>query len=298
MDNLLNGFLIINKPKGWTSFDVVARLRRILGVKKIGHTGTLDPLATGVLVVAVGKATRLLEYLMGWDKEYEAEFKFGWVSDTYDVEGKLRELDFEGEVSLSQVKVALNQFRGEIEQVPPSFSAIKVKGKKAYELARQGKEVVLKARRVQIYKLEILDYEFPCLRMRIQVSKGTYIRSLGHDLGQVLGCGVILTELKRTAAGEFELSQAQSLEEIEMGKARWIFLEEMVKDWPRLDLMEEEFERVKHGQAFRPVFSRNSTGMFGQTSEKIAAFYENKLVATLEPGKQPGEWKSRKLFQT
>lgn len=283
----LAGFLIVDKPQGLTSFDVVARLRQILGVKKIGHTGTLDPLATGILVVAVGKATRLLEYLVGWDKEYEAEVKLGMVSDTYDVEGQVEATDFKGEITLEQVEVVLRDFTGEIEQTPPSFSAVKVAGKKAYELARKGEKVDLKPRRVQVYELEILDFTFPILRLRIRVSKGTYIRSLAHDLGQKLGCGAVLQGLKRTAVGRFELGQAQTLDEIEEKGPGWIALEEIMEGFPRLDLTEEEVKKVKVGQSFRLIQAgmiekSGKTEKLSEPGGKVAAFYQGKLAAILE----------------
>lgn len=209
------GFLIIDKASGWTSHDVVAKLRGILKEKKIGHLGTLDPLATGVLVVAVGRAaTKQIQHFMKLDKEYIAELELGKTSDTYDSEGKVEETGFDlGRLDKKLVQEALESFWGKSMQMPPAFSAKKINGKKAYELARAGKPVELKAVEVEMQGRDIV-VDFPFVRFTVTVSSGTYIRSLAHDLGQKLGCGAILTALRRTRVGEFKIEDALTLEEV------------------------------------------------------------------------------------
>jgi tRNA pseudouridine55 synthase len=209
---MIPGFLIIDKPEGWTSHDVVAKMRGVLHEKKIGHLGTLDPLATGVLVLAVGRdATKQIQNYMKLDKEYEVEMELGKFSDTYDREGKV---EAGGDVSaLTEAKVlaALEPFWGKTMQMPPAFSAKKINGKKAYELARAGKPVELKAVEVEMQARDIV-VELPFVRFVLTVSSGTYVRSLVHDLGQVLGCGGLLTNLRRTRVGPFELKEARTIE--------------------------------------------------------------------------------------
>lgn len=219
----IGGFLIIDKPKGITSFDVIRRLRKITGIRKIGHAGTLDPLATGVLVLAFSKMTKRLKFLTGLDKEYEAEIKLGAISDTYDAEGKIEEkvksqalpigrqdLKVAGERDIKEV---LKTFTGEIKQIPPKYSALKVNGRKACDVMRKGGDIDLKPRDVKIYKIMLLEFSWPILKIRVSCSSGTYIRSLAHDIGQKLGCGAYLNELRRTKVGEFTLDQAVELDD-------------------------------------------------------------------------------------
>ncbi|MEK9159161.1 MAG: tRNA pseudouridine(55) synthase TruB [Patescibacteria group bacterium] len=212
-----SGFLIIDKPTDWTSHDVVAKLRGILKEKKIGHLGTLDPLATGVLVVAVGRdATKQIQNFMKLDKEYVVEMELGKTSDTYDSEGKVEATGFDlASLDKKLVQEALESFWGTSLQMPPAFSAKKINGKKAYELARAGKPVELKAVEVTMQGCDI-EVDLPFVRFTVTVSSGTYVRSLVHDLGQKLGCGGILTALRRTRVGEWKLEDAQTLEQIQL----------------------------------------------------------------------------------
>ncbi len=209
----ITGLMVINKPKGWTSFDVVAKLRNKLGAKKVGHTGTLDPMATGVLVLCLGQATRLAEKMVALEKEYVGEITLGAVSNTDDADGEIVPNKEAGKKSRIEVERALKAFEGEIEQMPPDFSAKKVDGKRAYALARKGKPVELKAAKVTIYELEVLGYEWPRVTVRVKCSKGTYIRSLARDLGQALGVGGYLSALERTKVGNYSVEQAVSVEE-------------------------------------------------------------------------------------
>lgn len=214
----MNGILIINKEYGWTSHDIVAKLRGILGFKKIGHAGTLDPMATGILVLLLGKATKLSNKMIELEKTYFAEITLAAVSDTYDAEGKISKLEPKEKPSLEEIRDTLKTFEGEISQLPPIYSAKKIKGKKAYELARAGKEVKLDPKIVHVYKIYDLDYKYPVLKLRIDCGKGTYIRSIAHDLGEKLGTGAYLSALRREKVGDFSLEQAYSIEDISLEK--------------------------------------------------------------------------------
>ncbi|MBO6181564.1 tRNA pseudouridine(55) synthase TruB [bacterium] len=208
------GFINIYKPEKMTSFGVIAILRKITHIKQIGHSGTLDPFATGVLPVCIGKSTRLIEYLDD-DKEYIATVKFGADTDTYDLEGQILKT-YETKISKSQLEMVLDDFKGEIEQYPPKYSAIKVNGKKLYEYARKGQEVEIKPRKVYISKIELLEFDEQNQIAKIIVgcSKGTYIRSIAYDIGQKLNCGGHLIALERTKAGKFTIENAIKLDDI------------------------------------------------------------------------------------
>jgi tRNA pseudouridine55 synthase len=216
----LNGILIIDKPQGWTSFDVVAKIRgqfaREMGIKsrklKVGHTGTLDPMATGVLVICVGKATKQVPALTGLDKEYEAEVTLGATSNTDDAEGEVVPTPGAAPVSESAIKEALKKFTGTFDQIPPDFSAKKVDGQKAYHAARKGKPLELKAKAITIHAIDMLSYQWPKLSLRVHCGSGTYIRALARDLGTTLKTGGYLTALRRTNVGKFGLKGAKSPE--------------------------------------------------------------------------------------
>ncbi len=210
----MNGIINVYKEKDYTSFDVVAKLRGILKQKKIGHTGTLDPDATGVLPVCLGNATKLCDMLTDKKKEYIAEFVLGKETDTQDISGQLLK-ETEVKCSGAEVLEVIQSFVGDYDQLPPMYSAIKVDGKRLYELARQGKEVDRKTRPVTFYEIEILKVELPFVCIRVLCSKGTYIRTLCYDIGQKLGCGAVMTSLERTRSGQFTKENAYTLAEIE-----------------------------------------------------------------------------------
>lgn len=247
----LFGFLNIYKPKGLTSHDVVARLRKITKVRQIGHTGTLDPFATGVLPICIGKATRLIEYLDD-DKEYLATVQFGKNTATYDLEGEIT-ATFDKKVTEEDVKNALKDFEGEISQIPPIYSAIKVNGKKLYDYARQGQDIKIKPRKVTISKIELKEFDKTSQSAKITVacSKGTYIRSIAYDLGAKLGCGGYLTALERTQAGKFQVNTTIKLEDLtEVSQ----IVENLINPLDMLsipihNLSENERERVSHGMS-------------------------------------------------
>ncbi len=211
----MDGILVVNKPQGMTSRDVVNRVQRITGIRKCGHAGTLDPLASGVLVICLGRTTRLVRFVQNMQKKYRAKFRFGYTSDTDDIEGVLEPtLDSElpGKIELQQ---ALSDYLGDIEQVPPQYSAVKIKGRQAYKLARAGKKVDLKPRTVSIYRFQLLQYQPPDWEAIIECGSGTYVRSLGRDIGQHFGCGAVMSSLCREAIGQFTLEQSVRLEELE-----------------------------------------------------------------------------------
>lgn len=248
------GFLNVYKPKGITSHDVVSALRRITKVKQIGHTGTLDPFAEGVLPICIGKATRLIEYLDD-DKAYTGTIQLGSSTTTYDLEGE--EVNFsDKKVTFNEIEAALDKFRGEIDQLPPIYSAIKVNGKKLYEYAREGKEVKIEPRRVNISKLEILEYDETNRRLtlHIECSKGTYIRSIAHDLGTELTTFGHLVKLVRVKAGMFEVNNAVSLEHIQTKEdVEKLLIAPLKKlNYMTYELNKNELVKVSNGTAIMP----------------------------------------------
>ncbi len=209
----LNGVLNIDKPEGLTSHDVVDELRKLAGTRQVGHTGTLDPMATGVLVLCIGRGTKIAQHLVGLDKEYEAEMMLGVATSTYDATGEKHVVEGVRIPEPDAIEAALQKFVGDILQIPPPYSAVKVKGKRLYEYARQGLRVKPKGRRVKINSIKLLSYAHPCARFVASVGSGTYIRSLCHDIGQALECGAHLTALRRTRVGCFLIKNALPLAE-------------------------------------------------------------------------------------
>ena len=265
---LMDGVLIIDKPAGMTSHDVIARVRKLIGERRVGHTGTLDPFATGVLVVMVGRATRLARYLSGAEKEYEAVIRLGYATDTGDVTGARIAKDkseFHATAQRPQsigeedIETALASLRGEIEQTPPMYSAKKIAGRKLYELARRGEEVERKPVRVMISKFEILAHDGTPethnddgsrdLKVRVVCSAGTYIRTLAEDFGQRLGLGAHVAALRRTRAGDFAVAQASTLERLSEGRPGAVLIspDAAISHLPAVGLSEDEVRRTLHG---------------------------------------------------
>lgn len=268
------GFINIYKSKGITSHDVISFLRKKLKIKRIGHAGTLDPLAEGVLPVAIGNATRLLEYLQD-GKEYEATVKFGESTTTYDCEG---EVTFKSDkvVSLFELENALENFKGEIFQAPPMYSAIKKNGKRLYEYAREGKTIEVEPRKVFIEKLDLISFENNVAVIRVKCSKGTYIRSIAHDLGEVLKCGAHLIKLVRTCVGDFDIKSAVMLEDFENTSDYSCFIKyplEFLTHFKAVNIDDLEYQKVIYGQKF---FSQKFTNC---NNELIILIYCNKMVA-------------------
>lgn len=257
----MDGVLNIRKEKGYTSFDVVARLRGILHMKKIGHTGTLDPEAEGVLPVVLGKATKLVDLLTEKQKTYEALLHLGLETDTQDMTGKiLKELPVE--VTEAQVRTVIESFLGEQKQVPPMYSALKVDGKKLYELAREGKTVERKARTVHFYDIDIQKIELPYVRFSVTCSKGTYIRTLCHDIGQKLGCGGCMEQLIRTRSGNFVWEDSMTLAQVEEAVMdgtigdRVISIGQVLKDYPEILCTKEGDRLLENGNSLAERFVR------------------------------------------
>ncbi len=251
----MNGVLIINKPQGWTSHDVVNKTRRILQEKQIGHTGTLDPLATGVLVLCIGKATKIVRYLEADDKEYTAEMKLGSTTDTQDADGKVLETRAYSPPTVGQLQDTLNAFQGSIQQRPPAFSALKVNGIPSYRLARKGSLPEHEKRTVTVYAIRLVEFTDPVARFTVHCSKGTYVRTLCADIGERLGMGAHLIALIRTRAGRFRLEQALTLEQVAeqaaAGQAEQMLipLSDAVCGFPALTVAESDARRIAHGNA-------------------------------------------------
>ena len=250
---MANGILVIDKPAGWTSHDVVAKLRGILHVKRIGHAGTLDPMATGVLPVFVGRATRAVEFAAEREKEYIAGLRLGVVTDTQDCTGTTLETH-PVEVTRDQVEAILDRFRGDLQQIPPMYSAVKKNGRKLYELARRGVEVERQPRPVTIHQLELLDQVSPTdYTLRVLCSKGTYVRTLCHDMGQALGCGGTLFSLRRTRSAGFTLEDAVTLEDVAAAAdpaALLLPVDVYFSGYPVLQLQNEaEEKRIRNGNS-------------------------------------------------
>ena len=294
-----SGIINVYKEKGFTSFDVVAKLRGILKTKKIGHTGTLDPDAEGVLPVCIGRATKVCDILTDKDKVYEAVMLLGVETDTQDTSGEiLKELPVT--VSEECVKEATRSFVGDYAQVPPMYSALKVNGKKLYELAREGKTVERKARNVQIFSIEILEMNLPRVRMSVHCSKGTYIRTLCHDIGQKLGCGGCMEKLLRTKVGVFELQDTLKLAEIDaLAKAgdvekKIISVDELFEDYtkvwttPEFDVVVHNGNRVKK-RMFQEKLLANT--------ERLRVYdSKSEFIGIYEFSKERGDFKPVKMF--
>jgi len=265
---------------------MVLAVRRGAGEKRVGHAGTLDPLATGLLLICLGAATRLTDYLRDKDKRYRARVRLGQSTDTYDADGRVM-AESSCLPDLAAVEAALPEFRGLIQQRPPAFSAIKRGGQKAYELARQGRAVELEARPVEIFSLEMAEWQPPEFTLEVHCSSGTYIRSLAHDLGQRLGCGAHLTALRRTASGKLSVSEAVSLADLqaafEAGPQVWRThlrpADSAIADWPALHVSAEEVARIVHGQ---PIPCRAETGELVRAYNAAGEFF---AILRLDPTK-------------
>ena len=279
----MNGILNLNKPAGYTSFDCVAVLRKLTGEKKIGHTGTLDPQATGVLPVCIGKATRLLEFMDSAPKTYVCGCTLGLETDTQDIWGSVL-YDRRPEtasVTRENVEKALRSFEGEIEQKPPVFSAIKVNGKKLYEYAREGRDVEIPVRKVTVHSIRILDWNGPeeTFTFEVVCSRGTYVRSICHDLGQMLGCGACMSSLVRTQTSGYSIDNAVSMDDLKQMTAEQIEAlldppETAVSHLPRLDLSDDQARLFCNGN---PVWSQDLT----LTDEIQAVFFDKQLIGII-----------------
>ena len=267
---MANGILIVDKPAGWTSQDVAAKLRGVFHEKRVGHGGTLDPMATGVLPVFIGRATRAVEFFESAEKEYVAGLRLGQITNTQDTEGDILETR-PVTVSRDEVEAMLTRFLGEQDQLPPMFSAIKIGGKKLYELARQGKTVERTPRKIRILELELLEGEGCDYTLRVRCSKGTYVRTLCHDIGEALGCGGCMRSLRRTMAGIYGSAQAHTMEEIlaaEDPTSLLLPVESLFADYPAATLTAKQERLCRNGNII-PDWSRGGTlwRIYGESGE-------------------------------
>ncbi|NMC84802.1 MAG: tRNA pseudouridine(55) synthase TruB [Anaerolineaceae bacterium] len=294
MKNAISGVLVIDKPVGMTSHDVVQVIRKGTNIRRAGHTGTLDPRASGVLIVLIGPAVRLSEYVSASDKRYQAVITLGKTTDTYDEDGKQTSTAAVDNITEEQFEKELKTFIGDIEQVPPPYSAVKVQGRKAYEMAREGEEVDLAPRTISVYSLELLEWAPPEAVIDIFCSSGTYVRSLAHDLGDRLGCGATLTGLRRTKSGKFTLRDAVPLRKLNEAFADGTWYQylipaaEALADWPALELNNEQIEAVRHGNRV-PAENPEGTKARGISEQ-------GELVALLELDEATNEWQPKKVF--
>jgi tRNA pseudouridine55 synthase len=288
----VDGVLIINKPAGLTSHDVVMRVRRITGEKSTGHLGTLDPMATGVLPLVLGRFTRLAQFYNDADKRYQGAIRFGLATDTYDAEGDPLGAEHPVNLSLDQIQAAAKKFTGKLEQQPPPFSAKKVAGVPAYKLARKGKEVELPPKQVEVKELAITtwDGEAKIARFTAWVSSGTYLRSLAHDLGKALGPGAHLAELQRTAVREFRIDEARDLEELEQaargGGLHDLFLHPrlVLPEFPAVTAPQESIARIRHGAAVNlPEFSKAGTVRVFEGQRELLAIAKRVAGTLFQP---------------
>ncbi|MBW6472094.1 MAG: tRNA pseudouridine(55) synthase TruB [Anaerolineaceae bacterium] len=291
--NLISGVIVIDKPIGMTSHDVVQIVRKGTNIRRAGHTGTLDPRASGVLVVLVGPAVRLSEYVSASDKRYQAVIQLGTTTDTYDADGRVLSTT-SVDISEKQFDDVLQSFVGQIEQVPPPYSSVKVKGRHAYDMARNGEEVDLEPRTINVYNLDLLEWAPPEAVIDVYCSSGTYVRSLAHDLGEKLGCGAHLIGLRRTKSGRFTLRDAVPLRKLREAfeNDTWqkliIPAAEALTDWPAVELTTEQLDIVRHG---RRIPAEPGVGTMARAISE-----EGELIGLLELDPETQEWQPKKVF--
>ena len=296
--NAISGALVVDKPVGMTSHDVVQAIRNGTGLRRAGHTGTLDPRASGVLVILVGPAVRLSEYVSASDKRYQAIIRLGGSTDTFDAEGLVTPTKDPVDVTEAQFETALQTFVGEIEQTPPPYSAVKVQGRKAYEMAREGEEVDLAPRKITVHHLEVLEWAPPEVVIDVHCSSGTYVRSLANDLGKALGCGAYLVGLRRTKSGRFSLRDATPLRKLQdaFHAGNWyqylIPAAEALAEWPAVELSPDEVEAVRHGHRVKAAADSKPGLVRGvSTQGELVALIDLVTGETGEP-----EWQPKKVF--
>ena len=281
----MNGIVIVDKPQGWTSQDVTARLRRVFQTRRIGHGGTLDPMATGVLPVFVGRGTRGVEFFEHAEKTYEAVIRLGLTTDTEDTSGTTLE---EKEVHISETEFAeiLSQFRGKIMQVPPMYSALKVNGQKLVDLARKGKTIERQPREIEIFELTMLEFSDITARLRVRCSKGTYIRTLCKDIGEALGCGGCMAELRRVTAGEYTIEESvplQTLLDTDNPEQYLRGVDTMFRNYPEVKLTPNQEKRCRNGNSFTMKLEDGTYRAYSQTGAFLMlAKVEGGVMATVK----------------
>ena len=281
----MNGIVIVDKPQGWTSQDVTARLRRVFNTRRIGHGGTLDPMATGVLPVFVGRATRGVEFFEHAEKTYETVLRLGLTTDTEDISGTILS-EQDAFVTKTQLENVLQGFRGEIMQVPPMYSALKVNGQKLYDLARKGKTVERQPRPITIHELTLLSMEADGIHLRVRCSKGTYIRTLCKDIGEALGCGGCMAALRRVTAGEYTIAESVPLERLLETETPEAFLrpvDSMFRTFPGVELTEKQEARCRNGNSFTLNIADGTYRAYSRSGEFLAlSKAENGTFSTIK----------------
>jgi len=292
-NDTMSGVLVVDKPVGMTSHEVVQIIRRGTNIRRAGHTGTLDPRASGVLVILIGPAVRLSEYVSASDKRYQAVIRLGASTDTYDSDGQVTRTN-PIDITEAQFETELKKFIGEIEQTPPPYSAIKMQGRPAYEMAREGEEVEMQPRIINVYSLDVIEWAPPEVTVDVHCSSGTYVRSLAYELGEKLGCGAMLTGLRRTKSGRFTLKDAVPLRKLieSFDNNSWynfvIPAAEALAEWSALTLNNEQVEAIRHGHRIPGE---------GKAGEMVRGITEQgELVALLEFDETAKEFQPRKVF--
>ena len=295
----MDGILNINKPQGKTSFSVVAMVKRLSGEQRVGHAGTLDPQATGVLPVCLGEGTRIIEFLAEATKAYRAQIELGVATDTYDASGKITYKGDSSGISREQLKLALTSFCGLIQQTPPMYSAVKYHGKRLYELARAGIEVERKSRLAKIYHLELIDWQPPVATIEVACGKGTYIRSLAHDLGQALGCGANLKSLIRLRYGLFDVADAVSLPQLEDAFRygywqRFVYpMDIVLLHWAAIVVNDDTGQLIRSG---RPLDLRDDSGEQADYLRCRVYTLDGCFLGVLRFSPERGQWQPEKVF--
>ncbi len=307
----MDGILNIAKPAGRTSFRIVATVKRLTGERRAGHTGTLDPAATGVLPVCIGQGTRIIEFLVDTTKAYLAEIELGVATDSYDASGRITQREDPSRISQSQLKSALTPFRGLIQQTPPMYSAVKYRGKRLYQLARAGIEVERQSRPARIHHLALIDWQPPLATLEITCDKGTYIRSLAHDLGQLLGCGAHLRSLVRLRCGLFDLRDAVSIPQLEEACRygywpRLVYpVDAVLSHWMAMVVSDEEGQAIRNGRPLKNGDNSGGTGYPNQGIPARSSFYNRCRIYTaaghflgvLRFNPEREQWQPEKIFQ-
>ena len=298
----INGILNILKPSGKTSFEVVSLIRRLSGEPRVGHTGTLDPEATGVLVVCLGQGTRIAEFLAHDTKVYRAEIELGVTTDTYDISGKVIQRSDPFSVTKERLKGTLDSFHGDIEQVPPMYSAIKYKGKRLYQLARVGIEVARKPRKVRISRLELLEWQPPAATIEVECGAGTYIRSLAQDIGTILGCGACLRKLVRLKCGLFDIDEAMDIASMEEAFhygywQRFLYpIDEVLLDWKAAIVNQESESAIREGRSVSLVADKSFFDYFSFEDQCRAYSADGHFIAVLRLQPEQKMWHPEKVF--
>ena len=295
--NAISGILVVDKPVGLTSHDVVDIIRRGTNIRRAGHTGTLDPRASGVLVILIGPAVRLSEFVSASDKRYQAILRLGSSTDTYDAEGHFTRQPATSPVDVTEAQFneVLQRFIGEIEQTPPAYSAVKVHGRKAYEMAREGEEVELAPRKINVFHLEVLEWAPPEVVIDVHCSSGTYVRSLANDVGNALGCGAYLVGLRRTKSGRFSLRDATPLRKLQEAftAGNWyqflIPAAEALAEWSAVELNPDEVEEIKHGHRVKAAADAKPGLVRGVSMA-------GELIAIMGLDEATLEWQPKKVF--